>query len=369
MKTNPFAGAQMVLKNGDPLENLRLGNSNLAALSSATGEFNAYDRKDLMRSISGLMQAVASGQVTTPERSALASSAEYARQVQERREIMAQAFADPHKWEALGASLAARIEEARSRQGFLRNIALGQTLRQGEIARVAMPAWDAVAVVATSSSSVGYQVVRNKVFNVTEFELIANLRCEALDLEQVSGDLLDDLYEQGLDSIMVKEDRLWKAAADKSVGIVNPLEYIVGQLNPGNLARVRQAVTDWNLPAQTAIIANDLWSDIISNADFHEFLDPVTKYELALNGQLGTLVGLNLLTDAFRQPNQKVLNRGELYVVASPENHAAYTDRGGVKSTPTSGADHGNTTKGWLLSEAFSFVLANPRSVAKAQRV
>jgi len=369
MNHNPFAGAQMVLKSGDPIEQLRLGKSNMAALSSSTGEFNAYDKKDLVRAITGLMQAVASGDVTTQQNSALASSAEYTRLRNERREILAAAFADQNKWAALGASLAARIEEARSRQGFLRNIALGQTLRQGEIARVAMPSWDAVAVVATSSSSVGYQVIRNKVFEAAEFELIANLRAEALDIEQISGDLLDDLYEQGLDSIMVKEDTLWKKAADKAVGIVNPLEYIIGQLTPGNLARVRQAVTDWNLPATNAIIANDLWADIISNADFHEFLDPVTKYDLALNGQLGTLVGLNLMTDAFRQPNQKVLNRGELYVVSSPENHAAYTDRGGVRSTPTSGADHGNTTKGWLLSEMFSFTLANPRSVAKAQRI
>jgi hypothetical protein len=98
-------------------------------------------------------------------------------------------------------------------------------------------------------------------------------------------------------------------------------------------------------------------------------LDPVTKYDLVMHGYLGTLVGLQLLTDAFRQPTQKVLSRGEIYVVGSPENHGAYTDRGGVRSTPTSGADQGNTSKGWLLSEMFSFILANPRSVAKGRRV
>lgn len=369
MKQNMFAGAQLVLKNGDPLEDLRLGNSNLRALSSATGEFNAYDKKDLIRSIAGLLSSVQNGSVTQAGNSALASSAEYTTALRERREVLAAAFADPEKWSALGASLATRIEEARARQGFLRNVALGQTLRTGDVARIAMPAWDSVAVVATSSSHVGYQIIRNKIFEAVEFELIANLRCEQLDIEQVSGDLLDDLYEQGIDAIMVKEDRLWKQAADKAVGLVNKLEYIVGQLTPGNLARVREAVTDWNLPATTALIANDLWADIISNADFHEFLDPVNKYDLVLNGQLGTLVGLNLMTDGFRNPNQKVLNRGELYVVSNPENHAAYTDRGGVRSTPTDGANSGNTTKGWLLNELFSFVLANPRSIAKAQRV
>ncbi len=369
MKTAPFVGAQMVLRNGDPLDKLRLGNSNMAALSSSTGEFNAHNKAELLNVITGFMRAMSSGEVVPAERSALASSGALADERRERREILAAAFQDPNKWAALGSALAARIEENRARQGFLRNVAIGSTLRQGEVARHVMPSWDAMAVIATSSSNVGYQLIRNKVYEAAEFELIANLRAEALDIEQVSGDLLDDLYEQGVDAIMVAEDRLWKKAADKAVGVINPLEYISGQLTPGNLARVRAAVTGWNLPASTAIISNDFWTDIIANPDFHEFLDPVTKYDLAMNGTLGTLVGLNLLTDAFRNPNQKVLNNGELYVVSSPEHHAAYTDRGGIRSTPTDGANSGNTTRGWLLSEMFSFVLANPRSVAKAQRI
>lgn len=368
-QANPFAGAQMVLKNGNPLESLRLGKSNLAALSSATGEFNANDKSELMRAITGLMKAVSSGEVTEVKNSAFASSAEYAASQRERREILAAAFTNPADWAALGASLAGRIEEARTRQGFIRNIAIGNTLKQGEVARTPMPSWDAFAVVATSASDVGYQVIRNKNFMAKEFEIIANIRCEALDIEQISGDILDDAYEQGLDSLMVQEDKIWKRAADKAVGVVNPLEYISGQLSPTNLANIRQNVSDWNLPAVNAIIANDFWSDIIGNSEFHDFLDPVTKYDLAMHGTLGTLVGLNLMTDAFRNPNQKVLNRGEIYVIASPENHAAYTDRGGVRSAPTSGADQGNTTRGWLLSEMFSFILANPRSVAKGQRI
>jgi len=367
---NLLSGAKLVLRSGDPIEQLRLGEkSNLAALSSATGEFNAYDKKELLTKIDQLMAAVASGKIVEERNSMLSTSAERAKQLQDRREILAQASTDPQKWAALGASIAAHIEEVRNRQGFLRTIALGQTLRQGEVARVAMPSYDGVAVMATAAADVEYQIIRNKVFEVKEFEIIANLRAESLDIEQISGDLLDELYRQGVDAVMVQEDRLWKRAADASVNTVNPLEYITGELTPKHLANVRQAVSDWNLPTTSAIIANDFWSDIIGNIEFHEFLDPVTKYDLALHGILGTLVGMNLITDAFRNPNQKVLAKGELYVVAAPEHHAAYTDRGGVRSTPTDGANQGNTTKGWLISEMFSFVLANPRSVAKGLRI
>lgn len=371
MKQNPFSGAKLVLSNGDPIEALRFGKSNQQALSESSGEFNAYDKRDLVTAISNLMKEVNSGNIVPEYRSAIASSEEYAKTLQERREVLAAAYNDPtgEMWAALGASMALQLQEQRNREGFLRRVALGQTLKQGEVARVNMPAWDAVAVVATSSAAVGYQLVRTKQFFPTEFEVNANLRAEQLEIEQVSGDVLENLYNQGLDAIMVTEDRLWKKAADATVGVVNPLNYIAGSLTTQILAKIRQGVSDWNLPVTTAIISNDFWSDVIGSNDFASFLDPVTKYDLALHGYLGTLIGMSLLTDAFRQPNQKVLNRGEIYVVSSPENHGAYTDRGGVRSTPTSGADQGTTTKGWLLSELLSLIIANPRSVSVGKRV
>lgn len=371
MKSNVFAGAQLVLKNGDPLEELRLGKSNYRALDSTSGEFNAQDTKELLKQIGQLMTAISSGQVVPASQSAQATSEEHTRQLQARREVIAEAYFDQtgQKWASLGASIALQLQEQRTREGFMRRLAIGQTLKQGEIARIAMTAWDAVAIVATSAVNIGYQIVRHKVFMPTEFEINSNLRVEQIEIEQVSGDILDDLYTQGVDATMVKEDRMWKQAADMSVGVVNPLQYISGQLTPGILATIRQGVTDWNLPAKMAIISNDFWADIIGSADFGTFLDPVNKYDLVLNGYLGTLAGLDLLTDAFRQPNQKVLNRGELYVVGSPENHGAYTDRGGIRATPTSGADQGNTTRGWLMSELLSFLIANPRSVSKGQRL
>lgn len=372
MKTvNPYAGAKMVLKNGDPIEELRFGKSAERALSSSTGEFNANDKKDLLRSITRLMGSVEGGDVVPEQHSALASSEAMRKQHQERREVLASAYSDPtgQVWSALGMSIAAQINEQANREGFMRRIMIGNTLRQGEIPRASMPTHDAVSVVATSSSNVGYQLIRNRVFQLEEFEVVANLRVEALEIEQVSGDLLEKAYNDGLESIMVVEDRLWKKAADMAVGVVNPLHYIAGSLTTQMLGTLRQSVSDWNLPATLAIIANDFWTDVIGSNDFSTMLDPITKYDLALNGYLGSLIGMTLMTDAFRAPNQKVLDRGEIYVVSSPEYHGCYTDRGGVRSTPTSGADQGNSTRGWYCSEILSMFLGNMRSISKGKRV
>lgn len=362
----PFQGARMVLASGDPITELKFGKSNQNALDSRTGEFNAYDKKDLVNAISNLMQAHASGQIV--EASAEMTPTEIAEQ---RREVLANALNDDTgaAWAALGSGLARQINEQADREGFLRRIAQGQTLRQGEVPRVPMPAHDSIAIVATSASSTGYQTIRQRVFTPDEFEIQANVRVENLDIEQVNGDLLEHAYNDGLQAMMVQEDRLWKQSADMTVGVVNDLEYIAGELTTKNLGNLRQAVARWNLPVTTAIISNDYWADIIGSNDFATFLDPITKYDLALNGQIGTLVGMKLITDAFRQPNQKVLAPGEIYVVASAENHAAYSTRGGIRSTPTTGANQGNSTRGWFMTQPFSFVLANSRSVAKGKRV
>lgn len=360
---NHFKSAKMVLRNGEPLEQLRFGRNRELALSSSTGEINASSKKDLMRQIGELMLSASSGQIVEE---VSASSVRDAR-----RDILIEALADETggKWASLGASIAQQINEEMPRQGFLRRITVPHTLRQGDIARIPMPPHDTLAVVATSSQNVGFQLIRQRMFNPPEFEITADVRVENLDLEQVSADLLEHAYNDGLQAIMVLEDRLWKQAADLTVGAINPLEYIAGELTTKNLGRLRQAVAKWNLPTSTAIIANDYWADIIGSNDFATMLDPITKYDLALTGQLGTLIGMTLITDAFRQPNQKVLEPGDIYVVASPENHGAHTTRGGIRSTPTHGANQGNSTKGWFFNSPFSMVIANGRSVAKGKRV
>jgi hypothetical protein len=365
---NPYAGASVVLQNGDPIEALKFGTSNSHALDPKSGEFNAYDKQDVLRSISEMMKMSNSGAIQARPQS---TSKERAQEIETRRQILSAAMDDPVMWKALGASMATQIETQRDRQGFMRRVLVGNTVKQGDVARITVNTHDAVAVVATSSANVAHQIIRANGGGVpvSEFEIIANLRVENIDLQQVGGDLLDKCYNQGVQAIMVGEDRLLKKAFDESVGIKNPLTYVGGSLTPAVLATLRNQVAGWGLPATTALIANDYWSDISGDASFGQFLDPVTKYDLVLNGFISTLSGMELITDAFRNPNQKVLNKGEIYILTSSENLGGYTDRGGITATPTSGSDVGNTTRGWMLNEMLGMMVANPSGVAKAIKV
>jgi hypothetical protein len=148
-KTNPFAGAKMVLKNGEPIEALRFQGSNQYALSESTGEVNANSRKELLDSITRLMSEYNNGNIV--QASASPRNTLTAKERQERRDLLATAYNHPATWEALGSSLATQINEQGNRQGFMRRLLVSNTLRQGEIASITMPTHDVVAVVDQSS--------------------------------------------------------------------------------------------------------------------------------------------------------------------------------------------------------------------------
>jgi len=360
---------QMVTKGGSPLEGVTLAgvNKTPSVSISNSGEISAYDTKDALKQAQQLM-ALSSNQQVVPARQ-VATAAEQRQEQENRQAVIAKAQESDAEWSALGAALADEIQEQADRDGFLRRICQGQTLRQGELPRVPMEQNIAEAIVATSETQMGYQRLTSKVMNPPEFQIKANVRVAQIDLDQVSGDLLDKAYNDGLNAIMVEEDRMWKRAADQAVGLANPITYINGRLNPRYLSELRTTVTGWNLPVSTAILSNDYWNDINGDAEWATMLDPVTQHDLVLHGQIATLQGMTLLTDGYRAPNQIVLKPGEIYVVADAKYHGSYSTRGGIRSEPTSGANSGETTKGWLMHEMFSFVLANLRSVAKGQRI
>lgn len=366
MNAQKMRGARVVLRDGSPLEDLRIGGERI--LSESTGEVNATSKKDLMHRISQMLDLGKQGGFQEVSESHVGMTPEQIKE--DNRLLIEEAAADATgaRWDSLGASIVGSIEDRAERAGLLRRICKGATVRQGDVPRVELKTHQAQAIVATGPTDFGYRQLRGRVFTPDEFELKSVIRVSRMDLEQINGDLLDRAQQDGLTSIMVGEDRMWKQAADRSVGMANPVTYIHGELTPRLLSVLKTQVSAWPMPVSTAILAADYWNDIIGNDQFTSALDPVSKYELITTGRLGTLLGLDLVTDGFRAPEHRVLNDGELYVVGDQDYHAMYTTRGGTQSQPTSGANQGNTDRGWLLSSVFSFTLANVRSVAKAQR-
>jgi hypothetical protein len=330
------------------------------------GDMNAYDQKDLLRTVSKLLTAASAGEVDVSP----ATRATRAAESKERQIELVAAFNDRSsgRWAELGSSISGAITESADREGFMRRVLVRDELAMGNFPRIRVRKKDVTAVLLTTASMVMPQYLRENYLFPAEVTISANIRVENREINQGSGDLLEEKFYEGQESIMVQEDRNWKKLADATVGIDNNLQYLVGGLNPTSFTEMRTQLARWNITPLTCLMAADFWNDITGSTQFSGWFDPVTKYEIIQTGELGQMLGLTFITDGFRQEALRVLNTGEIYIVGDPQMHGAYTDRGPVQSNEVNQYADGIPARGWFMFEDISMIIANTRSVIKGQR-
>jgi len=326
------------------------------------GEINASSTADLLVQIGNAMKA---------PQTVTASKAQTNVGVhKERRKILVEAMGDQsgRLSAVLGEALAAEINETTNREGFTRRIMQYNEIGQGETNEVVLKEKDVIAFLATSPSSVNPVEIRQKRQYPPEFHINGYILIDTGELARSSGDLLGDKYEEGLEAVMVKEDVLWRTMAVQAATVRNTLQNFA-TFTPSVFARLINQVSRWGIPATSCLFASDLWQDVISNGDFAGVFDPVTQWELLQEGYLGSMYGVSMLTDNFRQPNLKVLDVGEIFITGAPINHGVFTLRGSVTAEPINKFAEGEAKKGWFLDEICSMVLGNTKSVSRGQKI
>lgn len=359
MKKNPFA--KIAFK--QPVVATELRKNGGERFVGASGELNASSKKDLLAQMSAFLESASnSGAVT--------ESAAVQRQVLAKKhsEAVEAAFSGKEAHAELGEVLAEELYIAANREGFMRRFLARQDLKQGQHPQVRMRMKDVTAVVATSPVQLQAALIRDNLYTPPEFYISARPFIEQREIEQSLGDVLEEKYLEGLEATMVAEDRIWRNLSLQSTGISNPLTLFSGNMTAGGLMTLRNQVGRWNIPVTAWLIANDVWTDIVADASFQQVIDPVSKHELLLTGMLGQIFGMSIYSDAYRHPQHKVLDQGEMFVVGDPINHGQYTDRGGVNSQPIDGSIEKVPGRGWYLTETISMVIANSRSVARGVR-
>jgi hypothetical protein len=364
---NPYKNATFVTKAGEEISQLRLGHSRQAVVAN-NGDINATDKQDLLRQIGHLVVAASRGETKKVEEASVIADRRL------HRELILAAHNEPNKthpnskWAKMGVEIAAAIEQNSAREGFMRSLLVEEPVTQGERPQARMKYLNVVAVVASGPADVAPQLVRDKTFFPPEFYIEAHLEVEDREIQQLSADILDEKYTEGLQAMMTQEDRLVKIAMDMSIGNFNDLTALAGGLTPATLSALKWQVGGWKLPVQTCLMSFDYWNDITGNTDMMSLLDPVTKFDLVQTGQLGQLLGMQMMTDGYRQPELQVLQSGEIYILAPGINVGQFTSRNGIESTPIDGGLFGKPTQGWYLKQLTSLYLPNGRAVAKGIR-
>lgn len=330
----------------------------------SNGEINASSKKDLLQRSLALQQATANREVVT------ASDVASREQRKARnQEILKAAFDNRDVHRVVGERMADEIYMTANRKGAMRRFLNRIDLKQGDIPRFAVRQKNATAMWLAGPTRIETEILTDKWLTPPELQIAARVFVPQNEINQSTSDVLESKYIEGLEGIMVTEDRLWYNMAVAAQGVDNDTQIISGTLSPLSLMNVRQQVARFGLKAAFCYMASDLFVDIVGDASFIQAIEPVARHELVMTGELGVLYGMTLISESYRHPEHKVLSEGEFFVVSDPATHGAYSDRGGVDSAPLDGVTERVLGKGWLLSESQAQAIANTRSVARGLRV
>lgn len=333
-------------------------------LVGRNGQFNAHDNQQLMQIVAGLMSLASEGNKL------MATEHDDQPETATHREMVQAAFDSKVELVALGEVLAEEIQITSNREGLMRRFLARQDLENGTIPNCRVNKKNTAAIVAAGPSQTQTQLIMDNFLYPPEFYITARPYIEQRDIHRSTGDILEEKYVDALEAVMVQEDRTFRKMADDTIGVNNPLTNIVGSMTPAKLGDLITQVTQWGIPAKYWLIASDIWADIMGNSDFIQAFQ-TTSYaeELVKTGRLGSIYGLETISDQFRHQAHKVLNKGEMYIFGSPEMLGQYTDRGGLEAQAIDGTQEKVPGRGWWMNETVSMVIANPRAVAKGLRV
>jgi len=339
------------------------------------GHINASSRQDLANNLMTILEMASSGQISLdqPRRMETAASAYHNISTLQSNSELAAAMRDKQSgdWAELGAYLAGEVSEVATRDGFMRRVLRKfDAPAQGRIL-IRVRNNQVIAMVATSPVHMAPRFIRenDRYIEPPEFYVKANIRVDEIELVQNPGDILEEKFIETTQSIMVQEDRTLKRLMDNAVTQFGQLQYLAGGITPSNLGLLKALVDRWGLPSQTLLLTTDGMTDLTTSASFGTWFDPVSQFEVVSTGHVGNILGMTVLTDAWREPTLKVLLPSDVYVMAAPELLGTYTERGPVNSIAVDGYADGMPARGWMFFEILSMLVFNAKAIAKGTRV
>ena len=332
-------------------------------LVSRNGELNAGSKKELAQLVAKMMEVATDTHIVTESR-----AQEAAALATKHQELVTAAFNSREEHAALGETMADELFITMDRQALFNKFLARKELKQGQRPEVPLRKKNVVATVATSVAQVETRIVRDNYIFPQEFYVEARPFIEQRDISVSPTDVLQEKYLEALEGLMVGADRTYLELLMTATSLENGDTTIIGQMDPTALGTLRNKVARWGINPAGWLIANDLWTDIVADVGFQNIIDQVSKHELLLEGRLGTILGMEVVSDAFRHPEHKVLSAGQMFIIGDAGMHGVYTDRGGVEATPIDASHTGMPGRGWHMFMQLSMAVPNARSVAAATR-
>lgn len=343
----------------------RNGRLSASPIVASTGAINAHDKRELMANIGALVMAASQGNIVNQTEVAARQEA-----FANHREVLASAFNDKTGagFTALGEVMSEQIVESLGRQGFIRRLLGFKALGQGEQNQIRVRVKDVRAFSASSNPQAISSEVIQEYYRPQEFYLLGNILMEEKEIQQDTGDLMDDKYNDGLEALMTQEDRIGLSVFNTAASAVND-EFTFTAFTPTTLQHMKSEITtQGGIPVNSMLISMDIWNDIVAEPEFQNWYSEIEKHELVLEGNLGQLAGMNIITDGYRIPTLKVLEQGQVYMFGIPETLGQIAQRGPLSVQSITKANDGIPKRGWFFQTIESISVVNARAIVRGQR-
>jgi hypothetical protein len=330
---------------------------------ASNGEFNANTTKEAVQALAHFLDMVRSGEVKKSEDVVTAA---------QKKQILSEAVTagvGSEAYMAVGETLVSQVNETLGREGFARRFMQYRQMNNGDVFKVRLRKRDTLAFVTTSNPNTIASVARQQFAFPDMFNLTANVKIEKIEIAQDTGDLLQDRYEDALENIMCAEDRVFLKMAKEASGIFNP-SFGFTDFTPTVCSKMQTAIqSNGGIPVTQMLISYDIWNDIKANPEFTAWFSEIAKHELVLEGQLGTIMGMNIITDGYRIPTLQVLPQNTVYMFGAPETLGVIGQWGDVSVASTDHAVNGTAAVGWFINSVEGMCLGNARAVVRGERL
>lgn len=319
-------------------------------MTNAAGEINAYDVGDLANKINALHAMVQSGEIgggagfedPAVERAKIQAK-------KERHESFVSAFyANDDQMKVSGEVFAEDIWETLNRQGFTPQLIARKDVVDGTDNRIKLRRKDVVAFQVINDGEGIAQIVEQAYIYPQDYYLQCQVLVEERELAQAGPEFLDEKFQDALEAIMVRQDRILRSLLLATAGVFNaPISFAT--FTPQVLTALRTQVASNGIPAAHLLFSFDIWDDMIADPSFTSWWEPVHKYQLIMEGKLGSLLNMKLITDGFRYQTLRVLEPGEVFALGTPITLGQRGVRREIQSTEINHYPLGAARRGFYL--------------------
>jgi len=333
-----------------------------------TGEYNGVSTKDLVGVMESLLQKVKTGEFQPEKPTSSILQGEGAKLVQA-------AINDDHPaqnpggpWQVLGEVFTDDIYETMGRTAFADKVLAHQDVPEMGQARIRIHRKDVVAWAMAGDGIVAESFIKQGWNYPKGFDLEANVVMQCSELHEAGSQLLEEKYQDALEATLVREDRMLKFLLDRAAVAPNDV-LLFPSFTPSTYTSLRRQIIDQGIAVPHMIMAIDVMDDLFKDTDWQGWYSPIEKHELAMEGRLGKLGDIEIITDGLRYPELKVLDPGEVYMLGAPQALGMKSLMIPLRSSVVDQTVIGRAVKGWFLLQREALTVSNSRSVSKGLRV